>query len=521
MSEKKNLVMGLVKGYNWYLCEPFVRSFIKYVKNSDMVIILDDVSDFTRHKFEEVKKEFKTGELKLVPFEEKFKSAGHPASVRWKAFLEYIEKNGVEYNQILLADTKDVFFQADFFESFSKYEEYAGITYFSDNQTLGYSLVKNPTIWQWFVKAFGEEEAEKFFDRRTFCPSTVWGTAKELEIFLKVVCENIPNYDIFGTDECTFDYVLYHNMVPVKNIVEISGETSEILHLNWLNQTHRIQIDGEFVLNTVGVIPDVVHYFDRNVLLLNLSDRLYRSKDCHFDENFSDQRSILDQLPHLVFAGQYGEALKIFTDHLLNKANFNVMFHRKDQETLKNMDFTALTEEDKKVLKNIEIRGYGDVIIRMWEVMIEANLPATDDGEFLELAIQRALMNSFDKVIPLGRAEKIVACIKVAESKGHSVNMDFKKFVLQKLFERATIFIDDVSIAKYLSCMELVSDLKLPLDEKWRHLKNKAYAMFGFLAGIVYNDEEMLKETKQQYEHIGISYRTYRIDADFENGGLK
>ena len=69
--------------------------------------------------------------------------------------------------------------------------------------------------------------------------------------------------------------------------------------------------------------------------------------------------------------------------------------------------------------------------------------------------------------------------------------------------------------------MELVSDLKLPLDEKWRHLKNKAYAMFGFLAGIVYNDEEMLKETKQQYEHIGISYRTYRIDADFENGGLK
>ena len=44
----KNLVMGAATGYDWYKLEPFVTSFKRYNKNADLVLFVDNISDFTR-----------------------------------------------------------------------------------------------------------------------------------------------------------------------------------------------------------------------------------------------------------------------------------------------------------------------------------------------------------------------------------------------------------------------------------------------------------------------------------------
>ncbi len=44
----KNLVMGVATGYDWYKLEPFVTSFKMYCKNTDLVLFVDNISDFTR-----------------------------------------------------------------------------------------------------------------------------------------------------------------------------------------------------------------------------------------------------------------------------------------------------------------------------------------------------------------------------------------------------------------------------------------------------------------------------------------
>ena len=44
----KNLVMGVATGYDWYALEPFVNSFNRYCKNTDLVLFVDNISDFTR-----------------------------------------------------------------------------------------------------------------------------------------------------------------------------------------------------------------------------------------------------------------------------------------------------------------------------------------------------------------------------------------------------------------------------------------------------------------------------------------
>ena len=43
----KNLVMSVAKGYGWYDLEPFIVSFQRNCPNADLVLFVDDLSDFT------------------------------------------------------------------------------------------------------------------------------------------------------------------------------------------------------------------------------------------------------------------------------------------------------------------------------------------------------------------------------------------------------------------------------------------------------------------------------------------
>lgn len=45
----KNLLMGVATGYDWYKLEPFITSFKRYIKNTDLVLFVDNISEFTRH----------------------------------------------------------------------------------------------------------------------------------------------------------------------------------------------------------------------------------------------------------------------------------------------------------------------------------------------------------------------------------------------------------------------------------------------------------------------------------------
>lgn len=520
MSGKKNLVLALAKGYNWYVLEPFMRSFIKNVPNSDMVLFVGDMSPFTLNMLEEVGREFTGGELKLLSFDSDL-YPGHPANTRWLAFLDFLKEHGAEYSQVFCPDTRDVFFQADIFKTFADYDSYVGLSYYGEKNVLKENVLgRDSGIYLWFADAFGKEEAEKFADRNTFCPSTIIGTAKEMEILLQTVCDHIPTYDIFGRDECTVDYLMFNDMIPIKNIVKISAETGAIMHFNLQNNEQRTIIENDLVLNRTGIAPDVVHYFDKNVLLMDLTDKLYRSKDFELNENFSDRRSMLDQLPHLVNYGKYDEAFDVFVKYLINETKFSVTFHEKDQAALNKINFSALTEKDKIALRTLEMKGYGDTLIRMWEVLLTNNLPFTTSGELFELALQRALMDSYSAVLPLYRAEKIVACIKIAERKDHTVNTEFKKFILEKLFERMEVFVEDASVYRYLACMDLVHDLNIPLDEKWHQLKYKALSWFRFWRVSVCDDDDV-KRIRAKFPTGKVFYNPYRIDADFENGGIK
>ncbi len=46
----KNLIMGAAKGYGWDVLEPFVTSWRRNCPDAELVLFVDDMSDFTRDK---------------------------------------------------------------------------------------------------------------------------------------------------------------------------------------------------------------------------------------------------------------------------------------------------------------------------------------------------------------------------------------------------------------------------------------------------------------------------------------
>ena len=96
----KNLVMGVAKGYGWDILEPFVTSFAKNCRSAELVLFVDDISDFTRDRL------IQAGVL-LKTFPDEMKR-GIPNNTRWKIFSDFLETHGDAYEQIFITDTRDV-----------------------------------------------------------------------------------------------------------------------------------------------------------------------------------------------------------------------------------------------------------------------------------------------------------------------------------------------------------------------------------------------------------------------------
>ena len=515
---KKNLVMGTGRGYSFYVLEPYVRSFAKNVPNADLVLFVDVLSDFTRHKLEEVGREVTSQgkEIKLLPFPEELKD-GQPANTRWKMFADYLEVHGSEYQQVFCGGSRDLFFQGDPFRHFADQDSYIG---FVDN---GKGIIWSPhvsgdmdTSFRWMALFCGKNEAEKLKNKVHFGGDTVIGTSKEMKKYADTVWQYIikSDYKIFGPDETFLNYIAHNDLLDCKKI-EIDLDDGIIANLGCEVSLRPLKVDNNLLVNKSNNSYDIVHQYDRYLPLVNLADRLYRSADFEFDERFTDSQSVLDQIFQLIHFGKFDQVLDLFTNYLSNTFNFGATFDKNTAEALK-----EIASGNKKLSFLTDSKTQGDYFIRLWEVILEKDFGSSTSRELVELLIQRILMQSYPIIMSLYRAEKIVACIKVAEQKGHVISTEFKKFVLEKLFERAKFFVDMANIPRYLTCMDLVADLNLPLDENWRRLKYEAHYRFCLMQPQI-DMTNLADESKELFAKQKILYRPYRIDADLENGGIK
>ena len=430
----KNLVMGLAKGYNWYILEPFVRSFIKNVPNADLVLFTDRFSPFTRDRF----KKIGGGRIKLEPVPDYAQNA-RPNNIRWKIFAEYVKKHGAKYKQILTSDTRDVIFQSDVFKEFENQSNYLGYTTEGDN--IKGEKCGNNSNYQWITESFGKAEADKLADKEIICDGTVIGTAKEMGIFFEKMVEYMPSFDK-GHDQTVMQYLYYNNLLPFENIIKMDGNSGEIFTAAVYHLLNKPKIKDNVILRGDGGIPAVVHQHDRHPLLEALQDNLYREKKFNPDGRFLDVKSAFDQTILLIHANKLNVALVFFLSYVFGKTNFEKQ---------------------------------GETLLKAWRKILMVNAPLTPDVELLEISLQRALIPAFLKTMKLDDLYNLYALIKQAQKTNRTVSSLIKEFAYQYFLGYAKNFVQINDFKNAETCLNYMLELGFKPNQDFYILQAKIY----------------------------------------------
>lgn len=459
----KNLVMGTGKGYSWYNLEPFVRSFLKNVPNADLVLFVDEISDFTRHCF----KTFGEGRVKIEPFPEYAKNC-RPNNIRWKIFRDYAKIHGAKYKQIFTSDTRDVIFQGDIFGEFAQYESYWA--YATESDTIKGEKTEMAFNYQWLTETFGKDEADKLADKEIICDGTVIGTSKEMLIFFEKMVDYIPSFTE-GHDQIIQQYLFYNNLLPFKKIIKIDNISGAIFTAGVFYLFNEAEIKDEQILRGNGGVPAVVHQYDRKPEGLKLIDRIYRDKNFQFDGKFVDADSILDQVYHLVDNENWSMLLKVVVIYVL--PNLRQLVTKTEYSI---SDFGNPT------------RKYSEYLIIMWQKVLQSNKTLAAEAEILELTLQRAIMDSFSDEVKGYQLTAIYKLMMYALQYKHPVSHLLKQFVYSNLVSLANILYQRGDYETAEEYLDKVGEIDFPPNQDfymaqatvYRQLKKKEEAVEAF-----------------------------------------
>ena len=425
----KNLVMGVATNYDWYALEPFVNSFKQYCKNADLVLFVDNISEFTRAKLQ------KEG-VKLQPVPDEFKSA-LIIDVRWTMYKNFLDEYGKNYRQVFLTDTRDVIFQDDLFEKYSTQKNF--LVYATEGESLKNSI--NETNYKWVKNLFGQETADKLANREIICAGTILGTVDEIKFLCSKMMKELEQSKAWGDDQAAFNCLIYENRLDIKNIVKSDCQSGNIFCVTFFHLTKPIKIDNDKILHIDGSSPAVVHEYPCFHQFIQLADKLYRDKNFRIDETFTDTRSLLEQILCSTKIGKFDDAYKLFTKHLFGK----------------------------------KLSGYGDILIKIWENTLNPN-PA---AELLDLSIQNSLLYAFDKGLSLEQINKICSLVTLSLKTNKILSFNFKVFLANTLYKLANEFYNANRLAKCLERMEFVSSLEITLNKDFYLFKAKVYRESG------------------------------------------
>lgn len=434
---EKNLVLGSGRGFSWYVWEPFVRSFVRYFQNTDLVLFVEDLSDFTRYQLETVGKEIKGGELKLVSFPEELKSR-HPANARWKMFSDYVNAQFSEYVQIFISDTRDLFFQGNIFECFRDQCNYLAFAVEDFAGSLGYYRgTKFDWLYKEIIEIHGKEEADALADKFNISP-IIAGTSVEMKNFLQKMWDFMPDSaDFYTLDGVTLWHIFYNKLINTENIIEVRCHSGSMMSADWYFKLNPIEIKDDFVLNGEGKIPAVIHQFDRHEILAKLVDKCYRKKNYLPVENFTDEKSNAEQMLNLVQNEDLENSLNFFMGYFWNK----------------------------DVPSNL-----ANELIDCWKILL-ARKDFDQASEILNTALQKTIMYSLKENVYLNHCRRIYECMSICKNKKLTIVEGFESWVKSCSLNVIKWHLEHSNAPRYKDSWQLMVDMNLTDNEYFYFLK--------------------------------------------------
>ncbi len=383
----KNLIMGAAKGYGWDVLEPFVTSWRRNCPDAELVLFVDDMSDFTRDKL------IRQGAT-LINIPDELR--GIVNNTRWKIFGDWLESHGDDFAQVFVTDTRDVIFQGDIFAPFNGLTNWLGVATEADD--IRGSKSGDASNLLWLTECFGRAEAERLAGKKIICSGTVIGSSDAMKIFCRELWKILAHKTTNIFDQAATNYLAWHGLLPIENVFELDVDGGEIFTSYFFHMQHPIELRGDFILRGNGGVPAVVHQYDRNDELVELVDKVYRDRNFQTDVSFDDVQSAVEQTVCLLYADKVVDAAKLFLRKFLSPADFNAA-------------------------KNS--------LINVWE--LAARKKFTPTVELLELAAQNALTSV--KKFSDGQILRLHKIFIAAEKNRHAIDPTFKQNFAARLLE--------------------------------------------------------------------------------------
>ncbi len=272
-----NLILGMVKDYNYDQIQPFLDSLSRVSWSGKVVLFVSGISSKTAAKLRQQGVEliyFSQHYPFISGFDNLLQNLGLPekydlplslCTERFVMYYLYLSRFGREYNRIMLTDVRDVIFQKDPFA----FADQGNLSVFLEDKRR--TIAACPHNSSWIKRSFGDLVYDQIKARPISCNGIIISPWLPLLDYLKRKIDLIFRVGPPGIVGQGFhNYLVYTAKLPQLNI--FSNESGPVLTLGLVNN-YKQNAAGE-LLNESGEVANVVHQYDRHP---ELAKRYYSS----------------------------------------------------------------------------------------------------------------------------------------------------------------------------------------------------------------------------------------------------
>lgn len=173
-------------------------------------------------------------------------------------YLEFLEKHAADFNRVLTADAKDVFFQDDPFA----WNWTPGLHFFLEegHHRLGECRVHR----EWFRRQFGPAFIEPHVHRVPACAGTTFGDMASMRQYLNLMIattmKTLELGKLWGGDQGIHNYILINKLM--NNITVHDNRHGPVLTMSVMDESE-FEFDAQgALLNDDHVVVPVLHQYD-------------------------------------------------------------------------------------------------------------------------------------------------------------------------------------------------------------------------------------------------------------------
>lgn len=260
--EKKDLIMAVISNYTWEDVKPFFLSLEKSEFAGEVVLFIENINEQTQKILKDLKLD-----MNLIPFQRvRLENIFNICDYRHYLYLNFLESMSHCYNNVLLTDVRDVYFQMNPFHAHWSED---CITVAKEPKMI------NDELWntRWILNKFGYHIYAQLKDNIAICAGTTYGPASQILNYLKDMVFHLF-YNINYLPSMINDQAVHNYLVHTGKIKPISFSDNfngPIMTLNLESKT-KIKINNERkqVLLKNGTVAPILHQYDRHPKIVNL-----------------------------------------------------------------------------------------------------------------------------------------------------------------------------------------------------------------------------------------------------------